>query len=65
MKAFNRTITKTQKWQQEFGGEIVKNLVNEVKTADIIILCSGRDQDLEEIFFANDIGLINHLKKAQ
>ncbi len=62
LSVFNRTAVKAKKWHDEFGGNIVTNLKEEIHTFDIIILCSGRDEDVAEIFFDEKNGIENNIK---
>jgi 3-hydroxyisobutyrate dehydrogenase len=68
LSVFNRTIAKSQKWQNEFGnkndGKIVNSLKNEIYNFDIIILCAGRDEDMDEIFFDENIGIAKNIKSG-
>ena len=54
---YNRTKQKALKWLKNYQGEMAKSLADSVNNADIVITCSGRDEDMSEIIFAkNGIG---------
>ena len=54
LRVFNRTIEKALKWNEEFKCEVVTTLEEAVSDADVVITCTGRDEDMMEIFFADD-----------
>ena len=62
LRVFNRTIEKALKWNEEFEGEVIISLEEAVSDADVVITCTGRDEDMMEIVFADD-GLYPHLKE--
>lgn len=62
LSVFNRTTKKARKWQDEFSGNIVTNLKEQIHLFDVIILCAGRDEDMNEIFFDDDNGIANNIK---
>ena len=62
LRVFNRTIEKALKWNEEFEGEVITSLEEAVSDADVVITCTGRDEDMMEIVFADD-GLYPHLKE--
>ena len=62
VKVYNRTIKKAQQWLSEFAGEMATTLEDCVSNADVIITCSGRDEDMMEIVFS-DNGLYQGLKE--
>ena len=63
LRVFNRTIEKALKWNEEFEGEVITSLEQAVSDADVVITCTGRDEDMMEIVFADD-GLYPHLKEG-
>ena len=63
LRVFNRTIEKALKWNEEFEGEVITSLEEAVSDADVVITCTGRDEDMMEIVFADD-GLYPHLKEG-
>ncbi len=60
---YNRTTEKSLLWRDEFGGKIADSLEQAVANADVVIVCSGKDEDMEEIVFSSD-GIYKHLKKG-
>ncbi len=46
---YNRTITKAQNWSQQYKGQVAATPAEAAKDADIIFLCVGNDQDLEQV----------------
>jgi 3-hydroxyisobutyrate dehydrogenase-like beta-hydroxyacid dehydrogenase len=63
VKVYNRTTDKAEQWLAEFDGEIAKTLADAVLDADVIMTCSGRDEDMMEIVFSED-GVCTHLKNG-
>ncbi len=63
LKVFNRTTVKALKWNEEFEGEVTTSLEQAVSEADVVVTCTGRDEDMMEIVFADD-GLYPHLKEG-
>ena len=63
VKVYNRTTDKAEQWLAEFDGEIAKTLADAVLDADVIMTCSGRDEDMMEIVFSED-GVCAHLKNG-
>ena len=63
LRVFNRTMGKALKWNEEFEGEVTTSLEQAVSVADVVITCSGRDEDMMEIVFGDD-GLYPHLKEG-
>ena len=63
LRIFNRTMGKALKWNDEFEGEVVSSLEQAVSGADVVITCTGRDEDMMEIVFADD-GVYPHLKEG-
>ena len=64
LSVFNRTIEKAHKWHSEFTKDIVTSLKEQIQNFDIIILCAGRDEDIEEIFFDTSNGIANNIKQS-
>ena len=54
LRVFNRTIEKALKWNEKFEGEVITSLEESVSDADVVITCTGRDEDMMEIVFADD-----------
>jgi len=63
LRVFNRTIEKALKWNEEFEGEVITSLEQAVSDADVVITCTGRDEDMMEIVFADD-GFYPFLKEG-
>ncbi len=63
LRVFNRTIEKATKWGMEFDGEICSSLEQAVTEADVVITCTGRDEDMLEIVLSNN-GMYPHLKEG-
>jgi len=63
LRVFNRTIEKATKWAQEYDGEICLSLEQAVTEADVVITCTGRDEDMLEIVLSNN-GVYSHLKEG-
>jgi 3-hydroxyisobutyrate dehydrogenase-like beta-hydroxyacid dehydrogenase len=51
---FNRTITKSEKWIQEYGGSFARTPGEASKNSDAIFICVGRDEDLREVMEGSD-----------
>ena len=63
LRVFNRTIEKANKWGLEYNGEICSSLEQAVTEADVVITCTGRDEDMLEIVLSNN-GVYSHLKEG-
>jgi len=63
VKVYNRTSAKAEQWLGEFEGEMTTTLEEAVSSADVIMTCAGRDEDMMEIVFS-DNGLYPHLKEG-
>ena len=59
---FNRTVSKAEKWTNEYGGHFSKTPAQAVVNSDAIFICVGRDEDLRDIMEGED-GILKHLKK--
>ena len=46
---YNRTITKAQKWANEYQGNYASTPGESVKNSDVVFICVGRDEDLREV----------------
>ena len=46
---FNRTIEKSKLWHEECGGKVALSPSELAKGCDMVFLCVGHDQDVEEI----------------
>ena len=58
---FNRSAEKSDKWSNEFSGTICKNPSEIASQSNIIMLCVGKDDDVEEVMLGND-GIMETLK---
>ena len=63
VSVFNRTSEKSAQWGEEYEGRIALTIEDAVKDADVVITCTGRDEDMMEIVFSDD-GIMPHLKKG-
>ena len=63
LRVFNRTIEKATKWSREYDGEICLSLEQAVTEADVVITCTGRDEDMLEIVLS-DNGMYSYLKEG-
>lgn len=51
---YNRTASKAQSWTEKHKGQAAKSPADAVRNADIIFICVGNDQDLEQILTGPD-----------
>ena len=63
LKVFNRSPQKAAAWSKDYEGEVSSSIKEAVIDADFVITCTGRDEDMMEIVFAEQ-GIITHLKKG-
>ena len=63
VSVFNRSLEKSSKWGEEYEGRVALTIEDAVKDADIVITCTGRDEDMMEIVFSDD-GMMPYLKKG-
>ncbi len=63
VSVFNRTSEKSAQWGEEYEGRVALTIEDAVKDADVVITCTGRDEDMMEIVFSDD-GMMPHLKKG-
>jgi len=63
VSVFNRSSEKSSKWGDEYEGRVALTIEDAVKDADVVITCTGRDEDMMEIVFSDD-GMMPHLKKG-
>jgi 3-hydroxyisobutyrate dehydrogenase len=61
VSVFNRSSEKSTKWGDEYQGRVATSIEDAVKDADVVITCTGRDEDMMEIVFSEG-GLMSHLK---
>ena len=60
---FNRSQDKSDKWIQEYKGRVAKTIKEAVSDADVVITCTGRDEDMMEIVFSEN-GMMAYLKRG-
>jgi 3-hydroxyisobutyrate dehydrogenase len=60
---YNRTAEKAVNWQNEFGGKISDSMHQTAQHSEVVIICAGKDEDMEEILFS-DRGIHNYLKSG-
>jgi 3-hydroxyisobutyrate dehydrogenase len=63
VSVFNRSSEKSSKWGDEYEGRVALTIEDAVKDADVVITCTGRDEDMMEIVFSDD-GMMPHLKNG-
>ena len=60
---FNRSSDKSAKWSKEYKGSVAKTIEDAVSDADVVITCTGRDEDMMEIVFSEN-GMMAYLKSG-
>ena len=60
---FNRSSDKSAKWSKEYKGSVAKTIEDAVSDADVVITCTGRDEDMMEIVFSES-GMLAYLKSG-
>ena len=60
---FNRSSDKSAKWSNEYKGSAAKTIEDAVSDADVVITCTGRDEDMMEIVFSEN-GMLAYLKSG-
>ena len=60
---FNRSSDKSAKWSNEYKGSVAKTIEDAVSDADVVITCTGRDEDMIEIVFSEN-GMLAYLKSG-
>ncbi len=58
---YNRTISKSENWINEFNGEYFSTPGEAVKNSDAVFICVGKDSDLREVMEGQD-GIIDNAK---
>ena len=61
LKVFNRTREKSELWSEEYSGEVVLSPVELAEGCDMVFLCVGNNQDVEEIVRGKN-GVLEGLK---
>ncbi len=59
---FNRTRSKAEKWQHEYGGQIAGSPADAALHAEIVFTCVGHDRDLREVVLGPQ-GIIHGLQR--
>lgn len=59
--AYNRTFAKAESWAKQYKGQAVTTPAEAAQNADIIFLCVGNDQDLEQVLTGAN-GVIETIK---
>ena len=60
---YNRTIAVAERWCQQYSGGLASTASTAVVDADIIFLCVGNDQDVQEVVFAQQ-GILAGIKSG-
>ena len=60
---FNRSLEKSAKWGNEYQGKVAQTIEEAVSDADVVITCTGRDEDMMEIVFSKG-GMLSFLKSG-
>mgnify|MGYP006087792835 FL=1 len=63
ISVFNRSSEKAAMWGDEFQGKVAQTIEEAVSDADVVITCTGRDEDMMEIVFSKG-GMISFLKSG-
>jgi len=61
LKVFNRTREKAELWSQEYSGEVTLSPAELAEGCDMVFLCVGNNQDVEEIVLGKN-GVLEGLK---
>ena len=60
---FNRSLEKSAMWGNEYQGKVAQTIEEAVSDADVVITCTGRDEDMMEIVFSKG-GMLSFLKSG-
>ena len=60
---FNRSLEKSAKWSDKYQGKVAQTIEEAVSDADVVITCTGRDEDMMEIVFSKG-GMLSFLKSG-
>lgn len=52
--AYNRTSSKAEQWQQEYGGHTAATPAVAASQAQVVFICVGNDDDLRSVIYGND-----------
>lgn len=58
---YNRTANKAEKWQSEYSGNIALTPEDAARSADVLCLCVGNDDDLRQVVLGEN-GVIHKIK---
>ncbi len=61
LKVFNRTKEKSELWKKEYSGEVMLTPAELAENCDMVFICVGNDQDVEEIVIGKN-GVLEGLK---
>ena len=61
LKVFNRTKEKSELWREKHSGEVMLSPAELAESCDMVFLCVGNDQDVEEIVKGKN-GVLEGLK---
>ena len=59
---YNRTLSKAEKWKNEYNGQIANTPGEAAIKSDAVFICVGRDQDLREVMEGSE-GIIENSKE--
>lgn len=51
---WNRTKNRAEKWRNEFKGTLANSIKESIDNADAVILCAGKDEDVEQIIYSEN-----------
>ena len=54
IRVYNRSLEKTQKWKEKFGGEVCMSPAEASEGADIVFMCVGDDNDVEQVVLGKE-----------
>lgn len=60
---WNRTKSKSQKWVKEHKGNVADSVKSAVLNADVVVICAGKDEDVEEIIYG-DYGVLQNTSSS-
>lgn len=63
MMIYNRTFGKAEGWTKQFKGKASKTPADAARGADIVFICVGNDNDLEQVLTGKD-GVIETIKSG-
>jgi len=61
VSVYNRTTSKATAWADEYNGQAASTLADAVKDADAVMICAGRDADVESLMTRKD-GILDNVK---